>query len=124
VEQLLVEIIKSHPNVLADPAPKTEVWSIEDYYISVKANGWVKKDDFWTVNSDVIRMIRERFYQEGIQLAAIPKSMDVAEPDNSNGKIPHFVSETSVHRRVGSVSETPEDLVDMIGAEGAEIRSI
>jgi small conductance mechanosensitive channel len=83
----------------------------------------VKKDDFWAVNSDVIRMIRERFYQEGIQLAAIPKSMDVAEPDNSNGKIPHFVSETSVHRRVGSVSETSEDLVDMIGAEGAEIRS-
>jgi small conductance mechanosensitive channel len=126
VEQLLVEIIKSHPNVLADPAPKTEVWSIEDYYISVKANGWVKKDDFWTVNSDIIRMIRERFYKEGIQLAAIPKSMEISQDDdddNSNGKIPHFVSETSVHRRVGSVSETPEDLVDMIGAEGAEIRS-
>ncbi|MEG4206556.1 mechanosensitive ion channel [Microcoleus sp. Pol7_A1] len=101
VEQLLVEILKSHPKVLAVPAPSTQVWSIEDYYISVKADGWVKKEDFWTVHSDAIRMIRERFYKEGIQLAAIPKSMDVGEPDNSNGNTPDFVSETSVHRGVG-----------------------
>ncbi|MEG4342044.1 mechanosensitive ion channel [Microcoleus sp. A003_D6] len=101
VEQLLVEILKSHPKVLAVPAPSTQVWSIEDYYISVKADGWVKKEDFWTVHSDAIRMIRERFYKEGIQLAAIPKSMGVGEPDNSNGNIPDFVSETSVHQGVG-----------------------
>ncbi|MEG4393434.1 mechanosensitive ion channel domain-containing protein [Microcoleus sp. BROC3] len=107
VEQLLVEIMKSHPKVLADPAPSTQVWSIEDYYISVKADGWVNKEDFWTVHSDVIRMIRERFYKDGIQLAAIPKSMDLAEPDNSNGKIPDFVSQTSVHLGAGSVSESP-----------------
>jgi hypothetical protein len=83
------------------------VWSIEDYYISVKADGWVKKEDYWTVHSDAIRMIRERFNSEGIQLAAIPKSMDVSEPDDGNGKIPYLVSETSVHRKAGAVSETP-----------------
>jgi small conductance mechanosensitive channel len=109
VEQLLVEIMKSHPKVLANPAPSTQVWSIEDYYISVKADGWVNKEDFWTVHSDVIRMIRQQFYKEGIQLAAIPKSMDVAEPDNSNGKIPDFVSQTSVYLGAGSVSESPTD---------------
>jgi small conductance mechanosensitive channel len=107
VEQLLVEILKSHPKVLAAPAPSTQVWSIEDYYISLKADGWVNKEDFWAVHSDVIRMIRERFYKDGIQLAAIPKSMDVSQPDNSNGNIPDFVSETSVRRGAGSVSESP-----------------
>ncbi|GAA6617119.1 mechanosensitive ion channel domain-containing protein [Scytonema sp. NUACC26] len=109
VEQLLVEILKLHPKVLADPAPRTQVWSIEDYYISVKANGWVKKEDFWTVNSDVIRMIQERFDKEGIQLAAIPKSMEVAQEEDSNGKILHVVSERSVHRLGSTVSETPVD---------------
>ncbi|MEG3899697.1 MULTISPECIES: mechanosensitive ion channel domain-containing protein [unclassified Microcoleus] len=109
VEQLLVEILKSHPKVLANPAPSTQVWSIEDYYISVKADGWVKKEDFWTVHSDAIRMIRERFNSEGIQLAAIPKSMDVSEPDDGNGKISHLVSETSVHRKAGAVSESSTD---------------
>jgi len=61
VEQLLVEILKSHPKVLAAPAPSTQLWSIEDYYISLKADGWVKKEDFWTVHSDIIRMIQGRF---------------------------------------------------------------
>jgi len=107
VEQLLVEILKSHPKVLADPAPRTQVWSIEDYYISVKANGWVKTEDFWTVNSDVIRMIQQRFDFEGINLAAIPKTMEVAQEENGNSKIPHLVSEKSVTRPASSVSETP-----------------
>ncbi|MEG4508526.1 mechanosensitive ion channel [Microcoleus sp. F6_B4] len=109
VEQLLVEILKSHPKVLAYPAPSTQVWSIEDYYISLKADGWVNKEDFWTVHSDVIRMIRQGFYKEGIQLAAIPKSMDVGEPDNSNGNIPYLVSETSVHREANLLSDSPKD---------------
>lgn len=107
VEQLLVEILKSHPKVLADPVPRTDVWSIEDYYISVKANGWVKTEDFWTVNSDVIRMIQQRFDFEGINLAAIPKTMEVAQEENGNSKIPHLVSEKSVNRPASSVSETP-----------------
>ncbi|MEG4113340.1 MULTISPECIES: mechanosensitive ion channel domain-containing protein [unclassified Microcoleus] len=109
VEQLLVEILKSHPKVLAAPAPSTQVWSIEDYYISLKADGWVNKEDFWTVHSDAIRMIRQRFYKEGIQLAAIPKSMDVGEPDNSNGNISYLVSETSVHRGASLLSDIPKD---------------
>ncbi|MEG3841047.1 mechanosensitive ion channel domain-containing protein [Microcoleus sp. herbarium14] len=107
VEQLLVEIMKSHPKVLAEPAPKTQVWSIEDYYISLKADGWVKKEDFWTVHSDVIRMIQGRFDKEGIKLAAIPKGIEIGREDDSNGKISHLVSETSVHRKAGAVSETP-----------------
>jgi small conductance mechanosensitive channel len=122
VEQLLVEILKSHPKVLQEPAPKTDVWSIEDYYISVKAGGWVKKEDYWTVNSDTIRMLRERFDKEGLKLAAIPKSMEVAQEDHSNGKIPYLISETPVHRGADSVSETPADLVDVMGAQKAEVR--
>ncbi len=107
VEQLLVEIMKSHPKVLAEPAPKTQVWSIEDYYISLKADGWVKKEDFWTVHSEMIRMIQGRFDKEGIKLAAIPKAIEIGRKDDSNGKISHLVSETSVHDKVGAVLESP-----------------
>lgn len=109
VEQLLVEILKSHPKVLADPAPSTQLWSIEDYYISVKADGWVKKEDYWTVHSDLIRMIQGRFDSEGIKLAAIPKAIEIGREDDSNGKISHIVSETSAHRKAGAVSEIPTD---------------
>ncbi|MEG4119466.1 mechanosensitive ion channel [Microcoleus sp. N9_B4] len=109
VEQLLVEIIKSHPKVLAAPAPNTQVWSIEDYYISVKADGWVNKEDFWTVHSDIIRMIQGRFDTEGIKLAAIPKGIEIGREDDTNGKIPHIVSETSVHRPASLLSDSPKD---------------
>ncbi|TVP61340.1 MAG: small conductance mechanosensitive ion channel [Nodularia sp. (in: Bacteria)] len=73
VERLLVEIIQSHPKVLQDPHPKTNVWQVEDYYISVAANGWTTKTEFWGVHEDLIRMIREQFEKEGIRLAALPQ---------------------------------------------------
>ncbi|MEG3940684.1 MULTISPECIES: mechanosensitive ion channel family protein [unclassified Microcoleus] len=94
---------------MAEPAPSTQLWSIEDYYISLKADGWVKKEDFWTVHSDVIRMIQGRFDSEGIKLAAIPKGIEIGREDDSNGKISHLVSETSVYRKAGAVSESLRD---------------
>ena len=72
VENLLVEIMKSHPKVLQNPPPKTFVWKIEEYYISVYIGGWATKEDYWKVYADAIRMIRERFTKEGIPIAAIP----------------------------------------------------
>ncbi|MEA5580780.1 mechanosensitive ion channel domain-containing protein [Nodularia harveyana UHCC-0300] len=72
VEQLLIEIIKSHPKVLRDLQPFTNVWQVEDYYISVAANGWTTKTEFWEVHEDLIRMIREQFKKEGIRVGANP----------------------------------------------------
>jgi small conductance mechanosensitive channel len=94
VEQLLVEIMTSHPNILTDPAPTTQVWSIEDYYISVKAHGWVKRDDFWAVNSDIIRMVRTQFDKEGIKLAAIPTGIEIEGHLDRNG-VPDWYGKTS-----------------------------
>ncbi|CAD5916988.1 putative MscS family protein slr0639 [Planktothrix tepida] len=83
VELLLIDILQSHPQVLPDPAPSTFVWSIEDYYISVKAAAWTTKDNFWVAHSDLIRMIRKCFDQEGIKLAAIPASIEISGEDDS-----------------------------------------
>ncbi|MDB9317653.1 MULTISPECIES: mechanosensitive ion channel domain-containing protein [Cyanophyceae] len=72
VERLLLEIIQSHPKVLQDPHPRTNIWQVEDYYISVAANGWTVTNEFWGVHEDLIRMIRQQFEKEGIRLGAIP----------------------------------------------------
>ncbi|MEO0686153.1 MAG: mechanosensitive ion channel domain-containing protein, partial [Cyanobacteria bacterium J06649_11] len=77
VEKLIVEIMKSHPKVLQNPAPSTFVWNIEEYYIGVYVTGWATKEDYWTVYADAIRMIRERFTQEGIPVAAIPVQEEI-----------------------------------------------
>ena len=73
VEQVLIEIMKSQPKILQNPPPSTSVWQIEDYYLSVGVGGWATQEDFWQAHEDTVRMIRERFLQEGIALAAIPE---------------------------------------------------
>ncbi|MFB2834044.1 mechanosensitive ion channel domain-containing protein [Floridanema evergladense] len=91
VEQLLIDTFKSHPKVLTNPAPSTFVWQIEEYYISLFAGGWTKKDDFWDTYADIIRLIQKRFNEEGIELAAIPKAIEIGvEMNELNGKNHNF----------------------------------
>lgn len=91
IEQLLVKIVKSHSRVLEQPVPKTMVWEIADYYISVTVEGQVKKEDFWVVYPDIIRMIQEQFTRDGLKLAAIPKQIELEEDSNDNGEMPYLV---------------------------------
>lgn len=124
VEQLLVEILKSHPKVLENPAPGTLVWELEDYYISINVKAWTKKEDYWKVYQDAIRMIQARFNKEGIKLAAIPKNaIEIKEVSHGNGsgQLSHFVPEIPVLNYTDSDSETPPGLVDVMDAEGAEV---
>lgn len=96
VEALIVDILKSHPKVLADPAPSTFVWQIEEYYISLLAGAWTNKEEYWDVYADVIRMIQKRFNEEGINLAAIPKTIEIEQQyHETNGKISHLPAEIS-----------------------------
>ncbi|MEA5617031.1 mechanosensitive ion channel domain-containing protein [Cronbergia sp. UHCC 0137] len=91
VQNLLMEVIKSHPKILEDPKPGKFLWSVEDYYFSVGIGGWTKTEDFWGVHEDVIQMIQERFQQENIQMSAIPER-NLYLPQTKN-QIPNSVAE-------------------------------
>lgn len=87
IEKVLVDIFKSHPGILDNPAPSTFVFEIEqDYYISVSARGWAKTDDFWKVSADIIRTVQTRFNQEGIKMTANPAQeiRIIPESDENN----------------------------------------
>ncbi|MEA5581336.1 mechanosensitive ion channel domain-containing protein [Nodularia harveyana UHCC-0300] len=73
VQNLMVDIMKSHPKVLENPGPGKFLWSVEEYYFSIGLSGWTKTDDFWGVHEDIIQMIQERFKEENIQMSAIPE---------------------------------------------------
>lgn len=68
VEELLIEIAKSHPKVLEDPKPKTKVASIGDSFITVRIRPWVIPSDYRNVSSDLFRTIKARFDKEGISI--------------------------------------------------------
>lgn len=95
VEDLMLETIKSHPKVLQDPPPSTIVSSIEDYYISVGVSGWTKKDEFWDVYPEIIKMLKERFDKEGIRMAAIPEQQDINEMSAKQVEIVSHILEKS-----------------------------
>ena len=84
VEQLLTEIMKSHPKVLQSPPPSSSVWQIEEYYISVGIGGSTTQEDYWQVHEDIVRMIRERFVLEGIPVAAIPVREEIIRQKESS----------------------------------------
>ncbi|NEP60582.1 MAG: mechanosensitive ion channel [Symploca sp. SIO2G7] len=72
VQQLLIEIMKSHPGIFEEPAPSIMVWGFEEYYIDIELEGWTKTEEYWNVHQEVLCMIKERFDKEGIKLAAVP----------------------------------------------------
>jgi small conductance mechanosensitive channel len=87
IEQVLLDIFQSHPQILKDPAPSTFVFNIEDYYISLIASGWAKTDEFWPVSADIIRTIQKRFEQEGINIAAIPAQTILLPESGENNSL-------------------------------------
>jgi small conductance mechanosensitive channel len=95
IEQLLIEIMKSHPKILQSPSPSTFVWQIEKYYISVSISGWTTKEDYWTVHADYIRLIQERFIKEGISVAAIPLHKEILIRQTSSTTSQDISSEIS-----------------------------
>ncbi len=83
VERLLLDIIKSHPKTLTEPAPEMFVWSVEDYYISVILMGHTKTEDFWPAYSEIVRTIQDRFDKEGIPFARPLQSVSLL-PESGN----------------------------------------
>ncbi|MEZ2225886.1 MAG: mechanosensitive ion channel domain-containing protein [Microcoleus sp.] len=87
IEKVLVDIFKSHPQILDNPAPSTSVFSIEDEYINLKASGWAKTDEFWKVSADIIRTIQTRFEQEGVKLGAPAQDIRILPESDENNSL-------------------------------------
>jgi small conductance mechanosensitive channel len=124
VERLLVEIFQSHPVILDNPVPKTRVDSIEEYYLLVSARGWMKAEPplkrVLEIRSEIIRLIREQFNQEGIKLAAIPTGIEIGAELNENNTVPHIAPGAFVHHGAEWDSDTPNNRVEVIEAQKVE----
>ena len=67
VEQVLLEAADV-PFVLADPAPFTGVTSYGDHAINYVVRVWAKAEDYWTVNNAVVKNIKVKFDENGIEM--------------------------------------------------------
>ena len=65
---LLKDIGKTHENILEDPAPSAFVGELADSWIEIQVWCWVATDDWWTMTTELPRLIRLRFQAEGIEV--------------------------------------------------------
>ena len=65
-QDILEDIVQSHPKVLKDPVPTIKMNTLADSSVNFICRPWVKTDDYWGVYWDVTRQVKKRFDAAGI----------------------------------------------------------
>ncbi|EDP59240.1 mechanosensitive ion channel family protein [Vibrio sp. AND4] len=67
-EEVLNDIITSHPSVLRSPEPNIKVHTLNTSSVDFIVRPWVKTEDYWDVYWDVTKEVKLRFDREGISI--------------------------------------------------------
>ena len=67
-KSFISEICGRHPLILKDPLPLIRMGSHQDSGIEIVARVWVKRDDYWSVNYDIIESVKTLFDERGISI--------------------------------------------------------
>ncbi len=62
------DLLKADKRVLEDPAPGVWTTELADSSVNLLIRGWVASSDFWAVQTDVVRAVKERFDADGISI--------------------------------------------------------
>ncbi len=68
VKTILLEEAQKHEMVLADPAPFCRLTRHNSSSLDFVLRVWVEKDNYWTVNFDLLESINNRFEEEKIEI--------------------------------------------------------
>ena len=67
-QHIMEEIVSNHELVLKDPEPTIRVRELADSSVNFVCRPWVKTEDYWTVYSDLVRAVKQRFDKAGISI--------------------------------------------------------
>lgn len=68
VEEILHDIVISHPKVLKTPEHMIRLHLLNESSVDYIVRPWVKTDDYWDVYWDITREVKVRFDREGITI--------------------------------------------------------
>ncbi len=63
-----MQVIKSHPNVLTDPAPTINVSELADSSVNFAVRAWVNAEDYWDVFFDMNKKVYLGFNANGLNI--------------------------------------------------------
>ena len=68
VKATLLAVADRHPHVLKDPAPMARLTAHGDSSLQFTCRVWVKSEDYWDVNFDLMEEVKKAFDEKGIQI--------------------------------------------------------
>lgn len=81
-ERILAEVMAAHPQVLDDPETVIGVDELGDSSVNLICRPWVKTSEYWTVQRELKRAVKERFDAEGITIPYPQRDVHLI-PDNN-----------------------------------------
>ena len=82
-QKILEDVVSSHPNVLADPAPVVKVHELADSSVNFVVRPWTKTSDYWGVYWDLTRSVKERFDAEGVSIPFPQRDVHLHQATNA-----------------------------------------
>ena len=73
VKNIILDVMKSHPDILKDPEPTVSVTELTDSAVKLAVRPWSKNEDFGTVSSDVLENCKSALYKAGIEIQPFVK---------------------------------------------------
>lgn len=67
-KQLIAEIVDAHPKALKEPAPLIRVCEHAASSVNIAVKVWVKSDDYWDLNFDLLEEVKLVFDEHGINI--------------------------------------------------------
>ena len=83
VERVLLEVAGAHPGVLPEPETRVRIGSLGESSINFLLRPWAKRDDVWDVRWDLIRAVKMRFDEEGIQIPFPQRDVHISYRDKA-----------------------------------------
>ena len=67
-KEIIAAILADEERILADPEPLIAVGELADSSVNIIVRPWVKNDDYWPVNRDLLERIKLAFDDNGISI--------------------------------------------------------
>ena len=103
---VLANVAERHDKVLPDPAPWTGVTGLLDSAVRITLQAWVKSDDWWQVQADLMQGGKEAIDAAGIE---IPFPHQVAVPYGDEDVMPLVTVRTARRTAPGTSADDVEE---------------
>lgn len=81
-KKIISDLIEAHPLALKDPEPLVRMSEHAESSIHIVAKTWVKSEDYWTLNYDLLESVKEQFDQNQISIPYNQLDVNLISPEN------------------------------------------